>query len=359
MTESFGAHPLAHIHGEDPTKPPDASLRKPMTIIGGFLGAGKTTLLNYLLAQERILRKELIIREYGSLTVDDQLIEDETAHIVWVSGGCLFMDAQTSLYWALENLYSRCDKRGGRDFSWQDVDFDYVLLETSGLDMPEYLATLFFLERLRDHYRLDSYIVVVDAEYGELNLDEYRRACEQVAFADILLINKVDLVDAKTICRLERRPRRINALARIYRTEYTQIDLDRILNVGLFDAPPSQNDLSIVLDREPAARDEEENVDPFTSVVLTETRPLDKDKVNAWIKDLFQQHGQRILRSKGFLCFTGYDHRFVFQGVRKTFHSKADRLWKPDEERKSSIVLIGEGLDNAEELQRSFSECVA
>ena len=360
MIESFGAHPLAHKHGPDPTTPPDPSLRKPVTIIGGFLGSGKTTLLNYLLAQERTLHKELIIREYGALPIDHELIEDESAEIVLVSGGCLFMDPQTTLYWALANLYSRADYTGGGNLTWQDVDFDYVLLETSGLDMPEYLAGLFFLDRLRDHYRLDSYIVVVDAEYGELCLDEYRRASEQVAFADILLINKVDLVDQDTIRRLEERLRRINVLARIYHTEYTQIDLDKLLNVRLFNAPPSAELVAAMPSETRGANGKEEGtMDPFQSVTLTETRPLDREKVNAWIEELFAQRGLKILRSKGFLNFAGYDHRFVFQGVRMTFHSRTDRLWKPDEERKSTIVLIGEGLDDTADLQCSFSECVA
>lgn len=100
-------------------------------------------------------------------------------------------------------------------------------------------------------------------------------------------------------------------------------------------------------------------MDAFQSVVLSEKRPLDKEKVNVWINELFAQRGRKILRSKGFLNFAGYDHRFVFQGVRMTFHSKADRLWKPDEERSSTIVLIGEGLDDAAELQRLFSQCIA
>ena len=270
------------------------------------------------------------------------------------------MDPQSTLYWALENLYSRADTLGGGHLTWQDVDFDYLLLETSGLDMPEHLAGLFFLDRLRDHYHLDSYIVVVDAEYGELCLYEYRRASEQVAFADILLINKVDLVDEDVLHSLEKRLRRINALARIYRTEYAQIDLDKLMNVRLFNAPPSADLVATTSGGAADAPDtEEDSMDPFQSVTLSEARPLDKEKVNAWIEGLFEQRGRKILRSKGFLNFAGYDHRFVFQGVRMTFHSRTDRLWEPDEERKSTIVLIGEGLDDAAELQRSFSECVA
>jgi len=345
---------------KDQTKPPDPGLRKPVTIIGGFLGAGKTTLLNHILTKHRDGRMEVIIREYGAVGVDDKLVVDETVNVKLMAGSCLFSDPQLELFWTLENLYSRCDKLGTGNFSWQDVDFDYLLTETSGLDKPDPLARMFFLERLRDHYRLDSYIVVVDAEYSELTLNEYELAREQVALADILLINKIDLADEEKTSRLEQRLRRINVMARIYRTEYTHIDLDKVLNVKLVDAALNPKSLPNFAEgvRE-AGYDEEENVDNIQSVVLSEIRPMDKDKINVWIKDLFTSRGDKILRSKGFLNFAGSDHRFVFQGVRKTFHSKADRLWKPDEERTSYIVLIGEGLDDAEELQKSFSACVA
>jgi G3E family GTPase len=344
---------------QDPTKPPDTGLRKPVTIIGGFLGAGKTTLLNHILTDHRNGGMEVIIREYGAVGVDDKLVQSQTVNVQLVSGGCLCCDAQTKLFWALEGLYSRCDKQGIGNFSWQDVDFDYLLMETSGLDTPESLASMFFLERLRDHYRLDSYVVLVDAEYGELNLDEYELACEQIALADIILVNKVDLADGEKVDRLEQRLRRINSLARIYRTEYACIDLDKILNVRSFNAAPEPVRLLDSPERFGGSGDDgEEKVDGIQSVVLSEKRPMDKDKVNVWIKDLFTSRGDKILRSKGFLNFAGSDHRFVFQGVRKTFHSKADRLWEPDEERTSYIVLIGEGLDDAEGLQKSFSACV-
>lgn len=345
---------------EDPIKPPDPGLRMPVTIIGGFLGAGKTTLLNYILTEQQGMRMEVIIREYGAVGVDDKLIVDGTVNVNLMAGGCIFSDPQLKLFWTMENLYSRCDKTGSGHCSCQDVDFDYLLMETSGLDMPENLAKLFFLERLRDHYRLDSYIVLVDAEYGELTLDEYKLARQQVALADVFLINKIDLADEEKVSRLERRLHRINALARIYRTEYARIDLSKILYVGLFDAAPRLDGFLNSSDgvRE-AGNGREEKVDEIKSVVLSEKRPMDKEKINVWIKDLFMSRGGKILRSKGFLNFAGSDHRFVFQGVRKTFHSKADRLWKPDEERESVIVLIGEGLDDAGDLQESFSACVA
>ncbi len=341
------------------TKSPDPGLRKPVAIIGGFLGAGKTTLLNYILTEQQGTRMEVIIREYGVVGVDHKLIVDEDVNVQLMAGGCIFADPQLKLFWAMENLYSRCDKLGGGNFSWQDVDFDYLLMETSGLDMPEYLVRLFFLERLRDHYRLDSYIVLVDAEYGELNLDEYKLARQQVAFADIFLINKIDLADEEKVSRLEQRLHRINTLARIYRTEYARVDLSKVLNVGLFDAAFKPKSFPNPDGVREAGHDGEEKVDDIQSVVLSEKRLLDKEKINVWIKNLFVSRGNKILRSKGFLNFAGSDHRFVFQGVRKTFHSKADRLWKPDEERESVIVLIGEGLDDVEELQKSFSACVA
>lgn len=350
----------AHLHAVDLTKPPDPSLRKPVTIIGGFLGSGKTTLLNHILSQQNHKRMEVIIREFGAVAVDHELVLDKTVKINLVSGGCLFADPQHRLFWMLEGLYSRCDKLGTQHFSYQDVDFDHVLLETSGLDMPEYLAGMFFLERLRDHFQLDSFIVVVDAEYGELNMDEYYRACEQVAFADILLINKTDLSDEEKIRSLERRLGRINPLAKMYRTQYTEIELEKILDVRYFEGMDGVVGAPEALRRAQApGNNGREKLDPFQSVVLSENRPMDKDKVNAWIKELLTERGHKILRSKGFLNFAGSDHRYVFQGVRKTFHSKADRLWEPGEERKSVIVLIGEGLDDGPELQAAFSACIA
>ncbi len=348
-----------HSH-EVAGSPPHPGLRKPVTIVGGFLGAGKTTLLNRIVNLREKTRLEVIIREYGAVGVDNELVEDRTVHVHLVSGASVHHDPQLQLFWALERLYSRCDKTGANQFSWEDVDFDSVLMETSGLDNPEWMVTMFFLAQLRDHFRLDSYIVLVDAEYGELNLDEYRVAREQVAFADIIMVNKIDLVDSTKLSSLERRLRSINSSAAVYRTEYAEVDLDKIINSGRFEYVPS---LSDVARRSVGGGDGqsgwETKMDDIKTVVVTESRPMDKERVNKWIKDLLVSRGMKILRSKGFLEFEGSEFRYVFQGVRKTFHSKADRRWEPGEERGSVIVLIGEGLEDEEEIQRSFSACAA
>ena len=231
--------------------------------------------------------------------------------------------------------------------------FDHLLMEASGLDDPEYLVQLFFLGYLPSLYRLGCCITVVDAEYGHLNLDEYPIAGKQVAFADVILMNKIDLADEDTVKSLERRIKRINSFAKIYHTTYGMVELPKVLDLSLLDQLSGcQDDLG---------KGEDENwMDDIKTVILTENRPMDKEKVNAWIQELFVTRGTKILRSKGFFCFAGSDYRYEFQAVRKTFHSKADRIWEDNEERKSVVVLIGEGglLDTAE-LHESFSACIS
>lgn len=316
--------------------------RIPVTVIGGFLGSGKTTLVNHILANtSKDRRVDVLVREYGSVSIDDMLIHLDKEKIHVLPGISMHHDPQLILYGFLDGLYEKSEGSA----------FDHLLMETSGLDRPDELMQLFFLGNMRTQYQLSSYITVVSAEYGDLDLDEYPVALEQVAHADVILLNKIDLVSPETVSALEKRLRRINGIARIIPTTYGMVDLERVMAFQLYDQLKGL--------RASPMEGVKTGMEKIRTVVLNEKRPMDKEKVNAWIQDLFMNQGMKLLRSKGFLNFEGDEYRYEFQAVRKSFHSKADRLWETEEDRKSVIVLIGEGIENAKELQESFSRCAA
>lgn len=314
--------------------------KKTVNVIGGFLGAGKTTLLNWILKDWKEGRVDVLVREYGVVSIDHELIGHvRPEHIHIFPGLSLHEDPQLVLYDYMHRLFQETEKD----------PFDYLLLETSGLDNPESMVQLFLLGHMATHYRLGSYIVVVDAEYGMLNLDEYSIAMSQVAYADAILINKIDMATPADIDRLEQRLRRINAVADIQRVTYAEADLAKIMNIGLYDQ------LKNLKQTEGGG----EAMDGIETITLVQDRPMDKQKINAWISHLFENHGQDILRGKGFFCFQGEDYRYEFQSVRKSFHSKADRLWQEGDERKSVVVLIGKAGLSQLGLQATFDKCVA
>ena len=309
----------------------------PINVIGGFLGAGKTTFLNYFLDNRKDEHIDVLIREYGKESVDDKLLKNFSGNVIVFPGVTLHEDPQLILHDRLHDLY---EESGG------NPAFDRLLLETSGIDRPQSLIQLFMVGHMPSLYRLGSFIVVVDAQYGLLDMEEYDVAVEQVAYADVIIINKIDLASEEEIDRLEKAVRGINGMAKIFKATYGQVPLDDIKNITVY------NELKDLEGGKSGM-----GMNDITTVTLTEKRPMDKEKVNVWINDLFQKEGPKILRGKGFFCFAGEDWRYEFQSVRKSFHSSTDRLWEEGEERKSTIVLIGEDLPDEKDLQKSFSEC--
>lgn len=309
----------------------------PAFLIGGFLGSGKTTLVNHVLADPEQARTDVLVREYGSVSIDDKLIGIEEERVHPFPGASLHADEQTMLYMAMDRLH---DERFEK--------FDRLLLETSGLDSLEYLVQLFMLWDMPMMYALQSVYVLVDAEYGLLNLQEYREAREHVAFADVLVINKTDLADESAIRELERTLRGINAMAEICRTTYSRINLEEKAALS-----PYQQLRHL---RPPEG--ERGDMWDIKSIVLTADEPLDKALVNQWINGVFQTNGSKILRGKGFFSFAGEDYRYEFQAVRKSFHSFARDRWGEDEQRKTTVVLIGENLPEQEALEASLLRCV-
>lgn len=339
------------------------------TVLTGFLGAGKTTLLTHLLTQPHGYKCAIIINEFGSVGIDHQIVVGADEEIVELSNGCLCCRVRGDLVKCIEGLFDKAKK------------FDYILIETTGLADPSPISYTFFQENFADRVRLDAIVTVVDARHIEKSLDDAPEAAAQVAFADVLLLNKTDLVDEIGLERITARLRRMNRLAQIHRTERSQIDVSKILNVRARDlAAPvipllaesseahrhdehcshSEHDHShgCEHDHDHSHGDHGLHDDKVTSFVITEERPLDLKKTEQWLAELLGKSGEQIYRSKGILHIKGQAKRVVFQGVQMMFDNAPDRFWNPGEKRQSQLVFIGREIDEPA-IRQGFADCVA
>jgi len=197
--------------------------RVPVTIMTGFLGSGKTTLLNRILHENHGKRIAVIENEFGEVGVDNDLVVGAEEEIFEMNNGCICCTVRGDLIRILHSLLERRDK------------FDYIMIETTGLADPGPVVQTFLLEEtLREALTIDAVVTLVDAKFIEAHIDGNDKAKEQIAFADVILLNKTDLVDAGTLDRLEVRIRRVNAAAAIHRTVNTAVDMDQVLNQGGF-----------------------------------------------------------------------------------------------------------------------------
>ena len=345
--------------------------KTPVTVLTGYLGAGKTTLLNRILTEEHGKRYAVIVNEFGEVGIDNDLIVGADEEVFEMNNGCVCCTVRGDLIRVLSGLMKRKGK------------FDAIIIETTGLADPGPVAQTFFVdEDVRAKTELDSVTTVVDALHLPLRLADSREAVEQVAFADQIVLNKTDLVTEAQLRDVEARIRRLNPLAPIHRAQRSNVPLDLVLGRGSFDLArieeiepdflnPPHGEEGHVHD-EDCEHDHHAHGDHdhdhhhhdhvadagIRGVALTLRKPLNGNRVTAWLNDVLQSQGPDILRAKGILDVAGENRRLVFQAVHMILEGDFQGDWKEGAPRESKLVFIGRNLDEAA-LRSGFEACAA
>ena len=335
----------------------------PVTVLTGFLGAGKTTLLNRILTEPHGKKYAVIVNEFGEIGIDNDLIVDADEEVFEMNNGCVCCTVRGDLIRIIEGLM----KRKGR--------FDAILVETTGLAKPAPVAQTFFVDAdVRAKTRLDAIVTVADAKHLRQQLASSEEAAEQIAFADVILLNKTDLASKDELAAVEREIRAINPTARLHRMTRGDIPLDAILGLGAFDLDRiTEIDPHFLPDHDCddacAHHDHGEHEhhhhehdhvasSGIASVSLSTEKLINPQKLLPWLNDLTQARGPDILRLKGIIAFPDEPKRFVVQGVHMIIDGDTQREWRADEKRVSRLVFIGRNLDRSE-LEAAFLGCAA
>jgi G3E family GTPase len=314
----------------------------PVTVLTGYLGAGKTTLLNRILTEPHGKKYAVIVNEFGEIGIDNDLVVNTDEEVFEMNNGCICCTVRGDLIRIMDGLMKRKGK------------FDAIIVETTGLADPAPVAQTFFMDQdVSDAARLDAVVTVADARWLSDRLKDAPEAKSQIAFADVIVLNKTDLVSGEELDAVEGRIRAINPYAKIHRTQHAQVPIAEVLERNAFD-------LERIIALEPDFLEEghHHHHDEDMQSVSFRTGEVDPEKFMPWISDLTQREGPNILRCKGIVAFPDEPKRFVFQGVHMILDGDLQQDWKPGEARESRVVFIGRDLD-ANAIREGFLACAA
>jgi G3E family GTPase len=313
----------------------------PVTLLSGFLGSGKTTLLNAILKENHGKRIAVIENEFGDIPIDHDLIIGADDDIFEMRNGCICCSVRTDLIDTLNRLMERHDK------------FDYILIESTGLASPGPVAQAFLVEEaIVNSIKLDGVVTLVDSKHIWNHLDDIEVAWEQIAFSNVILLNKIDLVSQEELDRLENRIREINPVAALHKTQNAMIDLNQILNINGFDL---ERAMESAWELQASSRDEHHHESEIGSVSVSLPGTIDPHRLNLWLQMLLITEGMDVFRAKGVLSVKGDDRRHIFQCVYMMFDSGLGKPWGNDP-RQNEMVFIGRNLDR-ERLQQGIRSC--
>ena len=352
----------------------------PATILTGFLGSGKTTLLKRVLAEAHGQKIAVIENEFGEENIDsDILVSDTTEQIIQMSNGCICCTIREDLRSTLQDLAER--KRKG------EIDFDRVVIETTGVADPGPVAQTFFMDdEVAESYLLDSILTLVDAKHAATQLNERQEARRQVGFADQIFISKTDLVDPHEVDALMHRLKHMNPRAPQKAVHFGEVALSDVLDLRGFN-------LNAKLDIDPdflkddthdhadhghdhehhdhapgeacnhpshqhAGGHHHHHDDDVKSFVFRSERAFDPAKLEDFLGAIVNIYGPRMLRYKGVLNMTGTDRKVIFQGVHQLMGSDLGPTWAPAEPRSSKMVFIGIDLPK-DILLQGLEQCLA
>lgn len=355
--------PLAvQIEQSDSKRPQHGDVSVGVTVITGYLGAGKSTLVNHILNSQHGKRIAVILNEFGEeIGVERAMInEGDGGALVeeWVElgNGCVCCTVKHSLVQALEQLVQMKER------------LDHILLETTGLANPAPLASVLWLDdQLESEVRLDSIITVVDAKNLCFQLNEHRdsssfpEAFLQIAFADVVILNKVDLVSPEgsggILEELEKEIHNINSLANVIHSVRCEVDLSKILDCRAYDATHATH-LEALLEQNRSLSTRDLHDSGVRTLCICEPRQVDHDKVRLWLEEILwdKKYGMDVYRCKGVLRVQSSDQLHTLQAVREIYEIVPSRKWKEEENQTNKIVFIGHNL-NEDVLINSFRTC--